>query len=132
MFTFTANESESRIVYLDCAVHVDPAIREKLDLQSALPDFNVISRDIEQPVEQVFSLVYDSFMGHHTLSYVARLAEKRFGVTPDVLQKIARAEFVQRGGSQVAFPETVYYYDNKLHPSYQWRLVDTGQSPQWR
>jgi hypothetical protein len=132
LFSFTADVSESQVVYRDCAVYTDPAIRVGLGLDSELPEINVISHDVMQPAEQVFSLVYDSFMGHHALSYVTRLVEQRFGVRPTVLHEMARAEFRRRDGGQVSFPETVYYYDGQLYPGGRWNLADTGQVPHWR
>lgn len=132
LFTFSPGGAESRIVYRDCAVYVDPTIRTARGLSGALPGVNVLSRDFCIPREQVLSLVYDSFLGHHTLSYVARLAEDRFAVRPADLHAAARAEFARHAGAEFSLPGTVYYYDDQLHPDGSWQLVDTGRAPQWR
>lgn len=121
----------TQISYRDCAVYVDPVIRAGLGAGPDLPPTNVISRDVRMPREQVFSLAYDSFLGHHTLDYVARLGQRCFGVRPRELQDAARAQFAARGAGGL-LPGTVYYYDQALHPDGAWRLVDTGRRPQWR
>lgn len=122
----------TRIGYRDCAVYVDPALRAERGLRRPLPPRNVISRDIPHPRPQVLSLVYDSFLGHHTLSYVAELLRERFGVPEPVLHAHARRVFADRFQGRRLLPETVHYYDDVLHPDGGWRLVDTGQPPQWR
>ena len=118
-----------RIRYRDCGIYVDPAVRAGLGLGDGLPPTNVISRDVLVPREQVFSLTYDSFLGHHALAYVAALGRDRFGVPPSALHSAARAAFA---GASVSLPETVYYYDNTLYPDGRWQLTDTGLPPLWR
>jgi hypothetical protein len=132
LFTFSTATGEGRIVYRDCAVYVDPAIRSQLDLGVHLPETNVISRDVLFTREQVFSLTYDSFMGHHALSYVAREAHHRWGVRPEVLHAAAKDQFAERCEDVALLPDTVFYYDGSLHPDEGWKLVDTGSAPLWR
>jgi hypothetical protein len=120
------------IVYRDCAVYLDPAIREELGLGTVLPPVNVISRDIRFPADQVLSLTYDSFMGHHALDYIALMAQQQFGVSPEVLHEAAKTEFETFSGGRPLLPDTIYYYDDVLHPDGQWRLVATGEAPVWR
>jgi hypothetical protein len=125
----------TRVAYRDCAVYVDPAIRAARGLTRELPPRNVISRDVRKPREQVLSLVYDSFLGHHTLAFLARLAHDRFGVEPGALHRFARRVFAERAGTGTGpalLPPTVYYYDDRLHTDGDWQLVDTGAPPQWR
>jgi hypothetical protein len=126
----------TRVAYRDCAVYVDPLIRAQRRLGPDLPPRNVISRDVRKPRAQVLSLVYDSFLGHHTLAFVARLAQQRFGVPPAALQAAARKLFAEavatRAGPADLLPESVYYYDDRLHPDGGWQLVDTGEPPRWR
>jgi Ferric iron reductase FhuF-like transporter len=122
----------TRLAYRDCAIYVDPAIRADRGLTRALPPRNVISLDVRKPREQVFSLVYDCFLGHHTLDFIARLAAERFGVDPAALHRFARRAFADRAGGEPLLPPTVYYYDDQLHAGGEWRLVDTGAPPRWR
>jgi hypothetical protein len=127
---------ETRIGYRDCAVYVDPALRAGQGLGPDLPPRNVISRDVRKPRAHVLSLVYDSFLGHHALAFVARLVRQRFGVPPAVLQAAAKRRFAAAlaagGGPGDLLPRTVYYYDDRLHPDGEWHLVDTGAPPLWR
>lgn len=121
------------LVGRDCAIYVDPAIRVARGLTGELPPRNVISHDVRKPREQVLSLVYDCFLGHHTLDFVARLASERLGVDPAALHRFARRTFAEhRGEGEALLPPTVYYYDDRLPAGGHWRLVDTGAPPRWR
>jgi ferric iron reductase FhuF-like transporter len=122
----------TRLAYRDCAIYVDPAIRAARGLTRPLPPRNVISRDVDKPRGHVFSLVYDSFLGHHTLAFVARLAQQRLGVDPAALHRYAQRVFAARGEAAGLLPGTVYYYDDRLHTGGDWKLIDTGGLPQWR
>jgi len=133
LFSFSASGQESTVGYRDCGVYVDPTVRTLRGLPvDDLPPINVMGRDVRFPREQVFSLAYDSFLGHHTLSFVARLGERRFGVPPSVLQEAAREEFAACPEAASLLPKTVAYYDDQLHDDGGWELVDTGAAPEWR
>ena len=80
----------------------------------------------------MLSLTYDSFMGHHTLERLVRVASETFGVPPERLRRAARETFAEHGGHAMALPDNVFYYDDRLHPGGHWNLVDTGESPRWR
>lgn len=131
LFTFD-DDGAGRILYRDCGVYVDPALRVACGAPSGLPPTNVITRDIAMAREQVLSLVYDSFMSHHVFMFLARVVTGRFGVEDTALREAAKDEFASVDGSANLLPQTVYYYDDVLHPDGAWRLVDTGQAPQWR
>ena len=128
LFQFSADARSTRVVYRDCAVYVDPALRKARGRPDDLPPTNVIGRDVTWPSEQVFSLAYDSFTGHHALSYLARVAAERLGVDEGELRRAAHDEFVGVG----LLPDSVYYYDDRLHPDGDFVLVDTGAAPTWR
>lgn len=132
LLTFSGLGRHSRIGYRDCAVYVDPAIRRGLGRGHDLPPRNVISVDIQVPRAQVASLVYDTFLGNHALSYLARLATDRLGVPDGHLPAAARRAFARLATPAVELPPTVYNYDDQLHPDGAWRLVDTGARPVWR
>jgi hypothetical protein len=132
LFGFSDRLGPSLVAYRDCGVYVDPAIRTERGLPDDLPPINVIGRDVGWPRDQVFSLAYDSFLGHHTLAYLAAAARKVFGVPEQVLQEAARAEFRSGAADAPRMPETVSYYDGELHADGGWRLVDTGHAPDWR
>ncbi|MFC4015088.1 IucA/IucC family C-terminal-domain containing protein [Nonomuraea purpurea] len=132
LFAFDPDDGRTAVAYRDCAIYVDPQIRVDLGLDGPLPPVNVISRDIMVPRDQVFSLTYDSFLAHHVLERLARVAERTLGVQPPELRRAAREAFTAVGGADVPLPRTVYYYDDRLHPPGRWRLVDTGAPPAWR
>ncbi|GGM38139.1 hypothetical protein GCM10007977_044580 [Dactylosporangium sucinum] len=128
LFAFDPVSKETRVLYRDCAIYVDSALRARAGLAGPLPPANVIPRDVAFSADEVFSLTYDSFMGHHALSYVAAAARDRLGVDEGVLHAAARAAFT----AGELLPPTVFYYDNTLYDNGDWKLVDTGRAPVWR
>lgn len=132
LFAFSADGRDTRVLYRDCAVYVDAGIRQRLGLRRPLPPTNVIGRDVLKPTKAVFSLGFDSFMGHHALSYVAALAERRLGVDPALLRGAGRRAFAEECRSEDLLPATVFYYENALYADGGWELVDTGEWPLWR
>ncbi|WP_432824359.1 ferric iron reductase [Dactylosporangium sp. CA-092794] len=128
LFAFDPATRRTRILYRDCAIYVDAALRQAGNLPGGLPPANVIPRDVPMPADEVFSLTYDSFMGHHALSYVAALARDAWGVPERSLHEAARAAFT----APDLLPPTVFYYENALYDNGDWKLVDTGNPPLWR
>jgi hypothetical protein len=128
LFAFDVDARDTRVLYRDCAIYVDAEQRAALGLTGPLPPANVIPRDVPMAADEVFSLTYDSFMGHHALSYVAALAQDRWRVRPAALHAAARAAFT----AQDLLPPTVFYYDDVLYDNGDWKLVDTGHTPDWR
>jgi hypothetical protein len=125
--------ASTSIMYRDCGVYVDPVIRAARGLPGGLPPVNVIGRDVGWPSEEIFSLAYDSFLGHHALGSLARVAADVFGVRETALQDAARAEFHRYGeeASSLLAP-TVHYYDDHIYGDGDWKLLDTGATPVWR
>jgi hypothetical protein len=132
LFSFTADGRSTGVLYRDCAIYVDAKIRAGLGLPPDLPPTNVIPRDVSVATEEVFSLTYDSFMGHHALSYVAALVRERYGVDPSVLHAAARTAFRDESRGRHLLPAGVFYYDDALYDDGDWNLVDTGHRPTWR
>jgi len=132
LFSFTADGRQTGILYRDSAIYVDADLRAALGLGADLPPANVIPRDVPMVSEEVFSLTYDSFMGHHALDYVAALARDRFGVRPEALHEAARDTFRAESGDHRLLPDTVFYYDDTLYDNGDWKLIDTGRTPVWR
>ena len=132
LFAFAADARRTAILYRDCGIYIDPQVRRDRGLDRELPPVNVISRDIHQPRERVFSLTYDSFMGHHALGRLAQVAAGTLGVDPAELRRAAREAFAAYGGAAVPLPGSVYYYEDRLNPDGGWDLVDTGERPAWR
>ncbi|MEU0571223.1 IucA/IucC family C-terminal-domain containing protein [Nonomuraea sp. NPDC005983] len=132
LLAFDVDGRRSAVLYRDCALYVDPETRRRQGLDGQLPPVNVISRDIHLPREQVFSLTYDSFMGHHALERLAQVASERLGVEPGRLRRAARDAFAGHGGAAAPLPGSVFYYEDRLRPGGRWHLVDTGRPPAWR
>jgi hypothetical protein len=128
LFAFTPDGRETAILYRDSAIYVDASLRGP----GELPPTNVIPRDVPMPADEVFSLTYDSFMGHHALDYVAALAWERFGVPPEALHEAAGATFRAEARGRRLLPDTVFYYDDVLYETGDWKLIDTGRRPVWR
>lgn len=127
LFRFTM-DGYSAVGYRDSATYVDASRRPG----RSLPPTNVIPRDVPMPAEEVYSLTYDSFMGHHALSYVAALVQAFYGVRPELLHEVARAAFASESSGLVPMPSSTFYYDDALHDNDHWKLVDTGRPPRWR
>jgi hypothetical protein len=132
LFGFSQDATTTTVMYRDCGVYVDPAVRAQRGLPAGLPPINVIGRDVVWPREQVFSLAYDSFTGHHALDYLDRLGRTTLGIREGVLPAAARDEFARCAEATGLLPATVSYYDGELHPDGGWELVDTGAPPTWR
>lgn len=131
LVTFAA-DGQVRIGYRDCGVYVDPGLRAAAGLAGELPPRNVISADVRVPAGQVASLVYDTFLGHHTLSYLVALARDRLGVDEARLQRVARETFQRHAVPDLTWPKTTFCYDDRLRPDGAWQLADTGHPPHWR
>ncbi|MEV4218292.1 IucA/IucC family C-terminal-domain containing protein [Nonomuraea sp. NPDC049725] len=127
LFAFDGG-GRTAVLYRDCGVYVDPRTRHDLGLTRELPPVNVISRDVRQPRGSVFSLAYDSFLGHHALERLAAVAESALGVPPERLRRAARDAFA----AGVPMPATVHYYEDRLRANGAWDLTDTGEPPAWR
>ena len=89
----TFDDTQVRVGYRDCGLYVDATVRQAAGLPGALPPRNVLARHVHKPPAQVRSLVYDTFLGHHALTYLARLAHQRLGVAPHRLHEAARQAF---------------------------------------
>ncbi|MGW7052968.1 ferric iron reductase [Streptomyces sp. NPDC054887] len=131
LVSFTRNGRSLEILYRDCEIHTDPQIRNRKGLPGPLPPASVISRDVPFAAAVVFSLTYDSFMGH-ALDHLAALAHERLGVTPADLHEAARHTFRNSGMEEGLLPPTVHYYGDAFYTGDHFQLVDTGHPPRWR
>lgn len=131
LFQFTVDGVARGIAYRDCATYVDPLIRQDLGFPD-LPEINVISRDVVFSRDRIFSLAYDSFMGHHALDFLADVAYRAMSVPPDALRAVARRAFAEAAPVHSLLPKTAWYYDNILRDNGKWNLVDTLEEPNWR
>jgi hypothetical protein len=132
LFNFSTACRASQIGYRDGGIFVDAELRRRLDLPNDLPPIDVVPRDVGEPRDRIWSLVLDSFMGHHALSALNRYASAFFGFDRSLLPAVARNAFREVVTDDIELPATVFYYDDQLHPDNGWHLVDTGQRPVWR
>ncbi|WP_461033979.1 hypothetical protein [Streptomyces mayteni] len=132
LVSFTPDGGSLEVLYRDCQIHIDPAIRDRRGLRGVLPPTSVISRDVRYPAPGVFSLTYDGFMGHHALDYLAELAHARLGVDPTRLHEAARETYTDARGDEDLLAPTVHYYGDAHYSGDDWHLVDTGRPPRWR
>ncbi|MFH8485140.1 ferric iron reductase [Streptomyces longisporoflavus] len=132
LVSFTPDGRHLQILYRDCEIHTDPGLRARKGLPPGqLPPASVISRDVPFTAAAVFSLTYDSFMGH-ALDRLAALAYDRLGLSPAVLHEAARHTFRNSGLQEDLLPPTVHYYGDAPYTGDHFQLVDTGHPPLWR
>jgi len=133
LFAYDPASRRSAIAYRDCALYISPALRTQIGLPLDYPPKNVIGLDVKHALPKVLSLVYDRFMGHHHLAYIARCAHEHLGLPMGRLQAAAQAIFRARIGELGSvFPEQEFYYSEELYPNNRWELVDTCERPAWR
>ncbi|MFB6550757.1 hypothetical protein [Streptomyces sp. NPDC056405] len=131
LVSFTRDGRSVEVLYRDCEIHTDPALRARKGLDGHLPPASVITRDVPFPAGAVFSLTYDSFMGH-ALDQLAAVAHERLGVAPVGLHEAARHTFRATGMEEGLLPPTVHYYGDTTYTGDHFHLVDTGRPPRWR
>ncbi|UQA62691.1 hypothetical protein [Polyangium aurulentum] len=133
LFAYDPASRRSAVAYRDCALYISPPLRTQIGLPLDYPPKNVIGLDVKHALPKVLSLVYDRFMGHHHLAYIARAAQQHLGLPEGRLQAAAQAIFRARIGALGSlFPEHEFYYAEELYPNNRWELVDTGERPVWR
>jgi hypothetical protein len=133
LFAYDPASGRSAVAYRDCALYISPALRRQNGLPLDYPPKNVIGLDVGHALPKVLSLVYDRFMGHHLLSYLARCAQEHLGLPIHRLEAAAQAIFRARIGALGSlFPEQEFYYSEELLPNNRWELIDTRERPVWR
>lgn len=133
LFAYDPASRRSAIAYRDCALYISPALREQNGLPLDYPPKNVIGLDVPHALPRVLSLVYDRFMGHHHLAYLARAAQEHLGLPTGRLQAAAQEIFRARIGALGSlFPAQEFYYSDELLPNNRWELIDTCERPVWR
>lgn len=125
------------VFYRGCSVYVDEFLRGKTDFSQEKPHRKILLLSQKARSAAVRSLIYDSFIGHHFLDYIDRLAESELGIRPGRLAAAARDEFKHAGGYEIAMPPTVHYYrDDPAARSEveagEAEIQDTGIAPKWR
>ncbi len=121
-----------RIVHRDLDVYVDQYVRTEQGRDNSwIPDARYADHAVERA--KMYSLVYDSFLGHHLLGYLTRFLEDRYGIDPRSVQQEASNVFARAfSGKAGLFSRTRFYYKDILFEENGWELADTGELPLWR
>ncbi|MEU5757105.1 IucA/IucC family C-terminal-domain containing protein [Streptomyces sp. NPDC047829] len=131
LVSFTRDGRNVELLYPDCEIHTDPALRARQGLHGHLPPASVITRDVPFSAGAVFSLTYDGFMGC-AKDQLAALAHEQLGVAPGALYEAAGHTFRTTGMEEDLLPPTVHYYGDATYAGDHFHLVDTGRPPRWR
>jgi hypothetical protein len=126
---FSADDNSWTVLYRDGGIYVDGS---RLSDLTNRPSDDVIGRDTDLAIDQVLSLTYDSFLGHHALSYLNRAASESIGISENALREEAKRIFHELGGSQLNLPPSIFYFDDKLYDGEEFTLIDTRMKPTWR
>lgn len=118
-----------RIIYRDMDVMIDVQTRLEQKLHIDFPE----SKLIRHNHEQIFSIKYDMFIGHHLFEYLAHILEKFFNIKLVLLQERCREIFHQVfPDAYLYFTNKIFYYSDQLFPDEKFRLIETNKEPTWR
>lgn len=133
------NNVPTRVVFRDLSSYMDRGARERKGLSNAgfpLPgQTDDPEHSIIPPEKQIglYSLVYDSFLGHHLFDYLAKAMFENYGIQKEILQEACRKKFHECfPTAEQHFPEQVYYYSENCTDGFTQELANTGQQPDWR
>ena len=120
----------SRIVYRDLDVYVDPKIREKQQLHLRFPKSHSITQENR---ENIYSLQYDAFIGHHLFDYLSSLLERFYGIDPKTIQASCKDTFHKFfPDANLYFKNRTFYYMNEILSENKQKIVETNDPPTWR
>lgn len=133
LFRFSRTSARGDVLFRDCSVYVDEFLRPSGTDLASTRYYRFLRPDDVSRAMEIRSLMYDSFLGHHVLEYIDRLAVATLGVSEGFLKTVAREAFENSGGWKIPMPTTVHYYDDLCSPQKgRWPVRDTGQRPSWR
>lgn len=125
------NLKPTRVIHRDLDVQVDPIQRRKRNLESDFPKSR-IGIDIQEPIERVLSLKYDTFIGHHLLDYLADTMLTHFGIPSEEIQMRTKACFNESLPDwKNHFDLNTYNYAQEATNFNEYPLVRVG-TPKWR
>ena len=132
LFMFSGADDSWQVAYRDVGIYADPPICLNGGAVSGRPPIDEIGRDVQIPREQLLSLTYDTFLGHHALAYLSRSVCATFGIKSSFMPNLAKSIFSELGGHELGLPATTFAFDDKLYLNEEFRLLDTEQPPIWR
>lgn len=123
------NLMPTRIIHRDFVVSVDKKRRSDENLSSL--EHRMLSSD-ESRVK-TYSLIYDSFIGHHFFDYLAKAMKEHYGVEVSKLQSRCKEAFKEFfPDAHLFMDEKTYYYSEHLTADNSCPLVETDKPPTWR
>lgn len=121
----------TRIILRDFDPIIDPQVRIDKGLDNSFLE-GMLGVGM-YPMEQLYSAMYDYQVSNHLLDYLARTANQYFGTSVAEIEGLGREVFGQHFiNANQYFPETMFYYLDRLYPDGKFRLYDTQQRPRWR
>lgn len=120
----------SRIVYRDLDIYVDREIRKKKGLHLNFSQSHMIEPEKRRAI---YSLKYDSFVGHHLFDYLASLLNRYYNIDSNLIQKTCKEYFHNcLPNALTYFSEKTFYYSNEILTENKYTLIETNEKPHWR
>lgn len=120
-----------RIVHRDFIVYIDEKRRVGKGSHLNCLEHRLLKSDEERA--KVYSLIYDSFIGHHLFDYLASVLERSYKVSPSELQAACKEAFSRYfPDSDQYLTDRTYYYSNEIMPDNSSKLVETHKPKVWR
>lgn len=122
----------TRVVYRDLDVYVDDGARARASLPDPFCSFR-LEKDAGLEAGQVYSLLYDTYIGHHLFDPIARLIEQTYHIPSAILQEQVRAYFQSfQPNDLVVWPTGTYGYSDELLSNNRFRIVQQEPVARWR
>lgn len=123
------NYSPSRIVYRDFDISIDLEVRKSLSLHN---DFAGLGHSKYEP-EKKYSLSYDIYIGHHLFDYIAKMAERHYGIPPITFHSACQKIFARCfPDADRYFVDQIFYYANEPRLDSKYDLIAIAEKPKWR
>ncbi len=130
----------TRVIFRDLSTYMDRQARLDRGLSNSgfpLPgettDPEHVLPSSSEAQKGYYSLVYDSFVGHHLFDYIAKAMSENYGVEKETLQAACKEKFKECfPRADHYLPAQVYYYSKDCTDGYTQTITNTGETPAWR
>lgn len=106
------------------------------DNDDSLSDISMTEEELPVDIDRkngYYSLLYDSFVGHHLFDYIAKVANEHYDIEIESLQEACKDKFRKCFPEhETFFPNTVHYYSKDCVDGIRQDLEDTFIKPTWR
>lgn len=129
LLEFDSDLVPTRILYRDLDTYVDPDTRKDKHLSLPFPKSHLIFDN----KNQIYSLKYDGFIGHHLFDYLAALLKRYYLIDERIIQKSCQkafGEYFPIGNPY--FSDKTFYYSDELLADNQYKIIQTNLPPKWR